>query len=567
MAKYLTRNYASGSGFWDHPGVWGPVVVLCPLLAVVLGSFLLDAINPSSKGTTEFALASHAAVRTAISSELTKDFSKERLQRILMLVIMSTPTLGSASPAHRVKLEARCAKLDATAKDKDCETLKSERDKWETQRQEGHTIISNRLAGETAILADRITAAAMTSHPALDKEVRAGTKTLSQVVEQRITSVTVLDTLERWLQDVLDSEGRAMAVRYIDPLPKESPKAVDHQKAVLDKIAEALVQQEDPIRLVAVVERATRSAFNSYNLGSEAAAWGKDIAGRVTWATAALVFCFAFVLLIAASFVQMRRIAPPASVRFIVATVLVALVTVWASFEVDSWLQAKNIPLLKLLTDYSLIFDVKMWAWATTLNALAAVGAVWLIAGTVATFSVGIKTEEEAKLEEAKLEASKAGLTPEELKATQQRIDEKLKQLKEQPKEQLKEQLQEQLQGLRMLFNAGSVLLVVAVLEIAALLRWPTFFIAAADAQTAMQSAAATTATAVGALFSVVLLSTYVPATTLLRRQASTIGIPAKDVDLIFRDAGFADLATQQVGRLGQALLPLVPGLVATLLA
>jgi hypothetical protein len=552
MAKYLTRNYASGRGFPDHPGLWGPVVVLCPLLAVVLGSFLLDAINPSSRGTTEFALASHAAVRTAISSEFTKDFSKERLLRILMLVTMSTPTLGSASQAHRVTLEARCAKLDADTKDAECETLKSERDKWEAQRTNAHTIISARLAGETAILADRVTATAMTPHPALDEDVRQGTRTISQVVAQRITSATVLETLERWLQDVLDAEGRAMAVRYIDPMSKKSPQDADHQQAVLGTIAKALVQHEDPVRVVAVVERATTSAFNSYNLGAEAAVWGKDIAGRVTWATAALVFCFALVLLIAASVVQMLRIAPPGSTLFIVATGLAALITLWASFEVDSWLQAKNIPLLKLLTDYSLMFDVRMWAWATSLNALAAVGAVSLIAGTVATFSVGIETDPKDK---ATQEALKSTLTPDELAAARQLTDEKLK-----------EQLKEQLQGLRMLFNAGSVLLVVAVFEIAALLRWPTFFIAAADAQTAMQSAAATTATAIGALFSVVLLSTYVPATTLLRRQASTIGIPAKDVDQIFRDAGFADLATQQVGRLGQALLPLAPGLVATLL-
>jgi hypothetical protein len=238
-----------------------------------------------------------------------------------------------------------------------------------------------------------------------------------------------------------------------------------------------------------------------------------------------------------------------------------------ASFEVDSWLRTQNIPLLKLLTDYSLIFDVSMWAWATTLNALAAVGAVSLIAGTVATFSVGIKTDpmKEARRErEATDAASDATLTRDALKTAQQLADTKHK---EERTDELKQQLKEQLHGLRMLFNAGSVLLVVAVLEIAALLRWPTLFIATADAQTAMQSAAATTATAIGALFSVVLLSTYVPATTLLRRQALTIGIPATDVDQIFRDAGFADLATQQVGRLGQALLPLVPGLVATLLA
>jgi hypothetical protein len=108
MAKYLTRNYARAGDFSDHPGVWGPLVGLCPILAVVLGSFLLDAINPTSKGKTEFALASHAAVRTAISSELTKDFSKERLQRILMPVTMSTPTLGSAAQpiAKRPKRDA-----------------------------------------------------------------------------------------------------------------------------------------------------------------------------------------------------------------------------------------------------------------------------------------------------------------------------------------------------------------------------------------------------------------------------------------------------------------------------
>jgi hypothetical protein len=199
------------------------------------------------------------------------------------------------------------------------------------------------------------------------------------------------------------------------------------------------------------------------------------------------------------------------------------------------------------------MFDVEMWAWATRLDALATVGAVALVAGTVATFSVGIRLDPKEATRQA---AAIANLTADERKAAQQLAEEKLK-----------DQLRAQLQGLRMLFNAGSVLLVVAVLEIAALLRWPTFFIASTDAQTAMQSAAATTATAIGALFSVVLLSTYVPAASLLRRQASTIGIRATDVDQIFRDAGFADLATQQVGRFGQALLPLVPGLVATLLA
>jgi hypothetical protein len=123
-------------------------------------------------------------------------------------------------------------------------------------------------------------------------------------------------------------------------------------------------------------------------------------------------------------------------------------------------------------------------------------------------------------------------------------------------------ELDEQLAGLRSLFNTGTVLLLAGVLEVYALLRWPLAFVADDPSRTAMQSVAATYAAAVGAMFSIVLLVIYIPATIAIRRQALAKGIPAKDVSESLSKFGFGDLTSQQLARLSQALLPLLPGVI-----
>jgi hypothetical protein len=115
--------------------------------------------------------------------------------------------------------------------------------------------------------------------------------------------------------------------------------------------------------------------------------------------------------------------------------------------------------------------------------------------------------------------------------------------------------LESQAEGLRAIFNAGAALLVAGVLEIATLYGWAaSAFEPAAGAPGALGNVALIAAGFSGALFSAALVLVYLPAASTLRRRA------AADETAVAKQ-GFGDSTFQQLGRLLQALAPLLAAL------
>jgi hypothetical protein len=115
--------------------------------------------------------------------------------------------------------------------------------------------------------------------------------------------------------------------------------------------------------------------------------------------------------------------------------------------------------------------------------------------------------------------------------------------------------LKSQAEGLRAIFNAGAALLVAGVLEIATLYGWAaSAFEPATGAPGVLGNVALIAAGFSGALFSAALVLVYLPAASTLRRRASA------DTTAV-ADEGFGDSTFQQLGRLLQALAPLLAAL------
>jgi hypothetical protein len=122
--------------------------------------------------------------------------------------------------------------------------------------------------------------------------------------------------------------------------------------------------------------------------------------------------------------------------------------------------------------------------------------------------------------------------------------------------------LEPQLDGLRLVFNAGAVLLVAGALQVAALYSWPaSVFDAAidADAGSKLESTALLVAGFVGAIFSSVLVLSYLPALSVLRVRAINANHKAK-----LEEKGFEDTWSKGLLRLLQALAPLLAGVPLT---
>jgi len=156
----------------------------------------------------------------------------------------------------------------------------------------------------------------------------------------------------------------------------------------------------------------------------------------------------------------------------------------------------------------------------TVLDSLAVIGIVALIVGSVATFLVKVHTADDVKT---------------------------------------------QLAGLRVLFNSGVVFLLAGTLEVAALLRWPTVFYPETTAQ-AMVTTANCVATAIGAIFTVVLLAVYLPSVTILHEQVKSLPDDQRTAaEGFFNAMGFGDAGIQQISQLVKAFAPLLTGLTLTI--
>jgi hypothetical protein len=275
-------------------------------------------------------------------------------------------------------------------------------------------------------------------------------------------------------------------------------------------------------RLEAALRRGLTADFRPRIMGNGVAGWSKDVAGRLTWATMAFIFCAAFVFVMTAAFGQLRHVEEGRAGLwqrngYLVAAVLAVVVVV-----VPVALGAIGVntgPLEEALTFFATRYGLHTGVAIKVSNVLAVIGAVFLIVGSMATFMVEVRTADEVKV---------------------------------------------QLSGLRMLFNAGAIFLLAGTLEVNALLRWPAVFYPDATAQSLI-AAANWMATAVGAVFTIVLLAVYLPSVTILHEQVRWLPVAEKaDAENAFTAMGFGDAGIQQVSRLLQALAPLLTGLTLT---
>jgi hypothetical protein len=97
-----------------------------------------------------------------------------------------------------------------------------------------------------------------------------------------------------------------------------------------------------------------------------------------------------------------------------------------------------------------------------------------------------------------------------------------------------------------------------------ALLRWPATFYPDPIGQSLI-GAANWASTAVGAVFTIVLLAVYLPSVSILHEQVNWLPPEEKAAaDGAFGTMGFGEAGSQQFGRLLQALAPLLTGLTLT---
>jgi len=119
------------------------------------------------------------------------------------------------------------------------------------------------------------------------------------------------------------------------------------------------------------------------------------------------------------------------------------------------------------------------------------------------------------------------------------------------------------LDGLRMIFNAGAALLVAGTVEIAMLYQWPAaVFGSGEELRTAAWLAGAFS----GVLFSVILSLVYLPAVAVLRTAVRNTMSPS-DAAALLDSKGFNDTAPQQIARILQALAPMLTAFPLSMLA
>lgn len=381
-----------------------------------------------------------------------------------------------------------------------------------SERTERFKPAASRLAGDVARLTDMLTMQVLTPHPGIERQTRGATASktpskvwLKDVVEKRLGDKEVDKQVQEWATQALDPFSRQSAQRAM-------AKTESIEKTVASAVAAG--------RLRAVVTDAITPSIEPFEVRTGAAVWAADVSARLTWGIVALVFCLAWLLVVLSAVLQIMSIDAKERMKFVVWVVVASIAAAGFSFFLLPEIFSAPTPLHKALSEYAVLYGLGVIPWASVLTVLTAIGIVALLAGASATLWVTVTKKDE---------------------------------------------LEEQLRGFKTLFNSGAILLFAGVLEVYALFRWPIVFIGDDVARTAMQSAAGSLAASVGALFSVLLLATYAPATTALRLQAIANNISPAEVSEAMRNSGFGDLASQQVLRLAQALLPLLPGVITVL--
>lgn len=387
-----------------------------------------------------------------------------------------------------------------------------------TARGELITRTATRLQASKSMLVDALTRRAMQPHPALkvaNPSAGASTATATQPSAAAATRGTAMaDEIERRLakkevNTVIDSwVGTALGT--------DARAAAD--AAVTGGVAAVVAPVMDHEQLLIAVNRATRPSFDPHDFGAADSSWSKDAVARLVWAMSALVLVAAFVAVVLASWGQISNVR--AKWLFAIAAAVTAAIAAWA---VNHLLDATIglTPLDKLLTTYADLFDVGIARRTWVFGAIGVVGVVTVVAGALASSALEFKNLTELK---------------------------------------------DQLGAFKRLYNASALFLVASTLELYARYRWPLAFVADDTARSALETAAATFAAAVGVFYSLVLLSAYVVTTMILYRQARAILPDAPDaIDTAFTTAGFGDLTTQQTLRLAQALGPLLPGVLTGL--
>lgn len=236
---------------------------------------------------------------------------------------------------------------------------------------------------------------------------------------------------------------------------------------------------------------------------------GRELAARLTWGIAAILFVALSVATISIAVWQLWTLAShPTSI--IIAGIVAAIGTAILVWRLDM-LAPGNLELLgPLLTELEGRGGTRVMATARGLSGLAAAAVVLMMcAGSAITWRTDVDL------------------------------------------------LEPQSEGLRSIFNTGAAMLVAGVIEVAALYGCAASAFEAGDSG-ALSRAAIAAAGFTGALFSAALALVYLPAVSTLRQRArehDQAGVVAKS---------FGESTLQQFGRLLQALAPLLAALPAS---
>lgn len=490
-----------------------------PIGAVALAVVLFVGIKVHEPSAMTLAAATPATLRPIVDQVLQTDLTAERLKDAFGTGPGSS-ALCTTDPLPPLPVKP-APKIDAA------KVLRDRRDAC-------RTLLTARLSASQSvqllgqIFAETIVERTLSPTFVLDQEAAPEPKA-SGTPADAATTKGLKDELStattKWLNELQHDAftERVIAGANATVVTKaNNTKDARAEGSAADPVEMGIARVLSAQRLEAALKRGLTADLRPRIMGNGVAGWSKDVAGRLTWATMAFIFCAAFVFVMTAAFGQLRHVEEGSAGLwqrngFLVAAVL-AVVVVLVPVALGA-IGVNTGPLEEALTFFATRYGLHVGVAINVSNVLAVIGAVFLIVGSVATFMVEVRTADEVKV---------------------------------------------QLSGLRMLFNAGAIFLLAGTLEVNALLRWPAVFYPDATAQSLI-AAANWMATAVGAVFTIVLLAVYLPSVTILHEQVRWLPAAEKaDAENVFTAMGFGDGGIQQVSRLLQALAPLLTGLTLT---
>jgi hypothetical protein len=456
----------------SQPARWAIVLVAIVMLLVVAALLLLVVRLDSS---SEYGVSA-SRVRAALTAALDRDLATDRLQDVLLATTDPSPGVDEKAQGTR-----------------------------KTERTSQVKTIAVRLNGARGDLLDALTAVVLTPHPGADTTV-VGAATA--VGKRKAMGVLAADRLAKALRD----RTIAWVKTTLDDAPSQTAagKAAASVDVVATAVADALAAGSMRRAVTATIDL----PFEPMDTRPAETAWAVDVTARLVWLVAAMLLSVAFVFVVVAAGQQIALVAPSDRGLVIGCTVVACLVAGALAHLVAS-VTTMSTPLQAMLDAYANVFHVGIPSATKIFNVVRAIGVVVLVAASIATFGIEVKT-------------------PEELKA--------------------------QLRGFKTLFNSSAAFLLAGTYEGIAAYRWPLTFVSDATIRGPLDTTAAMLASTVGAICSVVLLSAYVVTTVLLRRQALAAKIDEKEVDTAFTTFGFGDLSSSQALRFAQVLAPLIPG-------